>query len=216
MASESRQPLRAVVGDGDTGNLLQRAVWLGGVPDQLRGVPVDLVEKGAIRRHPIVARAAADVSTKPPEGAIALDVWARRILRNSDLGAVDMEGGDVAVPENRSEQESVIGGDGQPAKFSDRASPCVDRYDLADANSAVFVNAAHADSVTDGVCEDESIRSVVQESDVERRTATSVLERGVAERAVCIHAEYNDAVGIRRIRSDGPWFAVWTSHPENG
>src|SRR4029077_6086621 len=178
--------------------------------------PVDLIEKGAIRRHPIVARAAADVSTKTPEGAIALDVGARGILRDSDLGAVDMEGGDVAVPENRTVQESVIGGDGQPTKFSDRASPCVDGYHLADANSTVFVNAAQADSVTDGVSDDEGIRPGVQEGDVERRTATSVLERGVAERAVCIHAEYNDAVGIWCIRGDRPWFAIWSRHPENG
>src|SRR5207244_8851227 len=120
---------------------------------------------------------------------------ARRILRDFELGAVDMEGADVAVPENRSVQKSVIGRNGQPAKFSDRSSPCVDRYDLANADSAVFVNAAHADSVTDGVSDDERVRSVVQESDVERRTAASVLERGVAERAVCIHAKYNDAVG---------------------
>src|SRR4029077_5029426 len=108
----------------------------------------------AIWRNPAIARAAADVCTKRPEGAIALDVGARRILRDTDLGAVDMEGGDVAVPENRSVQDSVIGGQGQPAEFSDRASLCVDRYELADANSAVFVNAAHADSVTDGVSDD--------------------------------------------------------------
>src|SRR6266403_1797510 len=208
--SESRQTLRAVVGDGDTGNLLERAVWFGGVPHQLRGVPVDLVEIGAIRRNPVITRSTADVSAKSPEGAIALDVGARRILRDSDLGAIDMERGDVAVPENRSVQESVIGGDGQPAKFSGRASPCVDRHDLADANSSVFVNAAHADSVTNGVSDDERIRPIVQEGDVERRTASSVLERGVAQRAICIHAEYDDAVGIWRIRSDERWFAVWT------
>src|SRR4029077_2865930 len=100
--------------------------------------------------------------------------------------------------------------------FSDLASPCVDRYDLVDANSPVFVNVAQADSVTDGVCDDERIRPVVQEGDVERRTASSVLERRVAERAVFIHAEYNDPIGIWRIRSDGPCFAVWTRHPENG
>src|SRR5260370_42289127 len=59
--SESRQALRAVVGDGDTGNLLKRAVWPRGVPPQLRGVPVDLVEIGAIWRNPAIARAAADI-----------------------------------------------------------------------------------------------------------------------------------------------------------
>src|SRR5258708_6538175 len=85
MASESRQPLRAVVRDGDAGHLLQRAVWFGGVPHQLRRIPIDLIQVFTIRRNPAVARAAADVSTKRPEGAIALDLGARRILRDSDL-----------------------------------------------------------------------------------------------------------------------------------
>jgi hypothetical protein len=101
------------------------------------------------------------VDTKPPEGAIALDLGARRILRDSDLEAVvDMEGGDVAVPENRSVQVSVIGGDGQPTKFSDLASPCVDRYDLADANSAIFVDSAQGHPIADGISDDERIRPV--------------------------------------------------------
>src|SRR5215510_12264617 len=216
MESESCQALRAVVGNRDAGYFFQRAVRFGGVAHQFRGIPVNLVQIGAIRRDPIVAGAAADVATKRPEGAIAPDIRARRILRDSDLEAVDMEGTEVAVPENRSVQESVIRGDGQPAKFSDLASPCVDRYDLADANSAIFVNVRHRDSVADSVSDEEGIRPVVQESDVERRTAPSVLERGIAERAVCIHAEYNDAVRIWRIRSYGPWLAVWTRHPENG
>src|SRR5260370_36321658 len=136
MASESRQTLWAVVGNRDTGYFFQRAVWFGGVPHQLRGIPVDLVEVFTIRRNPAVARSTADVSTKPPEGAIALDLGARRILRDSDLEAVDMAGGDVAAPENRSVQAAVMRGKGQPAKFSDRASPCVDLYDLVDAHSA--------------------------------------------------------------------------------
>src|SRR5580700_11493461 len=156
-ASESRQTLRAVVGDCDAGHLFQRAIRLSGVPHQLRRIPIDLVEKCAIRRNPVIARSAADVSTKPPEGAIALDLGARRILRDFDFEAVDVEGGDVAVPENRSVQESVIGGDGCPAKLSDLASPCVDRYDLADTNSAIFVDSAQGHSIADGVSDDERI-----------------------------------------------------------
>src|SRR6202007_2165957 len=216
MASESRQTLRAVVGDGDTGHLLERAVWLGGVPHQLRRIPVDLVDKGASRRNPLIARSAADVSTKPPEGAIALDNRTCGILGDFEFEAVDVECGDVAVPENRSVQESGIGGRGCPAKFSDLSSPGVDRYNLADTNSAIFVDPAQGHSIADGICDDERIRPVMQEREIERRTAPTVLERGVAERTVCVHAEYNDAVGIWRIRSDGPCFAVWTSHPENG
>src|SRR5258708_25690206 len=182
MASESRQPLRAVVRDGDAGHLLQRAVWFGGVPHQLRRIPIDLIQVFTIRTNPAVARAAADVSTKRPEGAIALDLGARRIPRDSDLEAVvDIEGGDVAVPENRSVQESVIGGDGQPAKFSGRASLCVDRYDLADADSAIFVDSAQGHSIADGISDDERIRPVMQERDVERRTASSSLEGAFAQ-----------------------------------
>src|SRR5262249_53472564 len=176
MKSESCQALRAVVGNRDAGYFFQRAVRFGGVAHQFRGIPVNLVQIGAIRRDPIVAGAAADVSTKPPEGAIALDVGACGILRDSDLEAVDMEGTEVAVPENRSVQESIIRGDSQPAKFSDLASPCVDRYDLADANSAIFVDSAQGHSIAHSLPDDEGIRSVVQESDVERRTASSVLE----------------------------------------
>src|ERR1700691_1104684 len=71
--SEPRQSLRTVVRDRDAGHFLQRAIWLSGVPHQLRRIPIDLVEKGAIWRNPVIARAAADVSTKPSEGAIALD-----------------------------------------------------------------------------------------------------------------------------------------------
>src|SRR6266481_2523235 len=59
--SESRQPLRAVVGNPHAGDLLKRTVWLCGVPHQLRGVPVDLVEIGAIWRNPAIARSAADI-----------------------------------------------------------------------------------------------------------------------------------------------------------
>src|ERR1700747_2319380 len=119
MASESRQSLRAVVGNRDAGYFFQRAIRLGGVPHQLRCIPVDLIQVFAIRRNPAVARAAADISTEPPEGAIALDLGTCRILRDSDLETVvDIEGGDVAVPENRSVQASVIGGDGHPAKFT--------------------------------------------------------------------------------------------------
>jgi len=113
-----------------------------------------------------------------------------------------VECGDIAVPENSGEQESIIRGDGRPAKFSDLASPRVDRYDLADANSAVFVDSAQGHSIADGISYDERIRPVVQERDVERRTASSILEGAFAEGAVVIDAVDYDAIGIRSIRSD--------------
>jgi hypothetical protein len=127
-----------------------------------------------------------------------------------------VECGDIAVPENSGEQESIIRGDGRPAKFSDLASPRVDRYDFADANSAIFVDSAQGYSIAHGKSDDERIRPVMQERDVERRTASSILEGTFAECAVGIDAVDYYAVGIWRIRSHGPCFAVWTSHPENG
>src|SRR5262249_31555034 len=161
--------------------------------------------KGAIWRNPVIAGATADVSTKPPKGAIALDVWARRILCDFDLGAIDMEGADVAVAENRCVQDPVIGGDGQPAKFSDRASPCVNRYNLADANSAIFVDLAQGHSIAHGISDDECIRPVVQELDVEGRPASSILEGAFTEGAVGIDAVDHYAVRIREIRCDRTW-----------
>src|ERR687892_880375 len=55
---EARQALRAVVGNGRAGDFLQRAVRLRPVPDQLRGVAVQLVQIRRVRREPVVARAA--------------------------------------------------------------------------------------------------------------------------------------------------------------
>ena len=40
---KSRQALRTVVRDLDAGHFLERTVWLRGVANQLRSVPVDLV-----------------------------------------------------------------------------------------------------------------------------------------------------------------------------
>jgi len=56
----------------------------------------------------------------------------------------------------------------------------------------------------------------MQERDVEGRTASSILEGAFAERAVGIDAVDYYAVGIWRIRSDGPCFAVWASHQRMG
>jgi hypothetical protein len=70
--SESRQAPRAVVGNCHAGDLVARAVWLSSVTNQLRGIPADLVEVGAIRRNPAIARAAGLVaSTKRSSGETA-------------------------------------------------------------------------------------------------------------------------------------------------
>jgi len=72
-------------------------------------------------------------------------------------------------------------------------------YDLADANSAVFVDPAQGHSIAHGKSDDECIRPVMQERDVERRTASSILEGTFAECAVAIDAVDYYAVGIWRI-----------------
>src|SRR5262245_12303910 len=69
--SESCQPLRTVVRYRDAGALLERAVRLGRVAHQLRGIAVDLVEIGAIRRNPAIGWSAGDGRVETSSGAIA-------------------------------------------------------------------------------------------------------------------------------------------------
>jgi hypothetical protein len=70
-----------------------------GVAHQLRGIPVDLVEVGAIWRNPAIARAATHGSIDRSEGAIASNLRACWILRDTELGAVNPAAADVAVTE---------------------------------------------------------------------------------------------------------------------
>src|SRR5262245_29262887 len=68
--SELRQAPRAVVANQVIS--FARAVWLSSVTDQLRGIPANLVEVGAIRRNPAIARAAGLVAgTKRSSGETA-------------------------------------------------------------------------------------------------------------------------------------------------
>src|SRR5262245_54107438 len=108
-ASESRQTLRAVVRNLYAGNLLERAVRLSGVAHQFRGIPVDLVEKGAIRREPVVGRAADHGSVEPPGGAVSRNLRARGVARDLEAAAVDVEAADVAVAEVRRVHGLVVG-----------------------------------------------------------------------------------------------------------
>src|SRR5216684_4233127 len=185
--SESRQALRAVVGDGRAGDLLQRTVRLNGVTDQLRAIPVDLVEIGVVGRQPAIARTAGNDSIESPEGAISGNLRARGILQDGEDVAVDAPAADVAVTEDRAERQPVIRGDGQPAQFSGLAWARVERRDRADVEVAVLVDAAQSTPVADGVGEDEAIGPVTQELHVPRGAATAVLELGLAERAVGAH-----------------------------
>src|SRR5215468_8905292 len=85
--SESRQALRAVVGNLHAGDLVERPVWLRSVTHQFRGIAVDLVKIRAIRRSPVVARAAGDVSTEPPGGTVSRNPRARRIAHDFQAAA---------------------------------------------------------------------------------------------------------------------------------
>src|SRR6202007_2544351 len=129
--SESRQTLRAVVGDCDACNLLKRTVWLSGLTYQFRRIPVDLVGIFAIRSQPVIAGAAANRSVDRPEGAISWNLWARRILRGGEHVTVDAEAAEVAVNAVRTKHESVIRRDRQPAQFRGHACARVDGHDRA-------------------------------------------------------------------------------------
>src|SRR5882762_4182252 len=193
--SESRQALRAVVGDGRAGDFLQRTVRLGGVAHQFRGIPVNLVEIGAIRREPVVARAAADGSIQRPEGAISRHFRARRILCELQPFPIDVVAADVAVAEVRSVDRSVIRRHGEPAQFRGLSGAGIDRHHRADADLAVVIDGAQDASVTNGLSENEGIQPVVQEGDIERRTAFGVVEPGCSERAVLSDGAY-DAIDL--------------------
>jgi len=65
-----------------------------------------------IWRNPAIARAAAHGSIDRSEGAIASNLRACGILRDTELGAVNPAAADVAVTEVRGEHQAVIRGDG--------------------------------------------------------------------------------------------------------
>src|SRR5262249_10269064 len=204
-----------VVGNLHAGDLLKRTVRLSGVAHQFRGIPVDLVEIGAIRRNPGIARSAGDGSVETSGGAIARHLWACWIPGDAEPGAVNPVAADVAVTEVRREHESVIRRDGEPAQLRRQAWARVDLHERADVDLAVSVNGCHGAPIADGISEDKGIRPAVQEGDVERRARLRVVEPGCAKRAVILQGEYDEAVGIWRIRSDHLEFAVWLLDPEN-
>src|SRR5262245_40024492 len=131
--SESRQALRAVVGNLHTGDLVERPVRLRGIAHQFRGIAVDLVKKRAIRREPAVGRAAGDVSTEPPGGAVSRNPGARRIARDFQAAAVDAIAADVAVAEVRGVDGPVVRRYGQPAQLGGQAGARIDLDERTDA-----------------------------------------------------------------------------------
>src|SRR5262249_53184662 len=153
--SEPRQALGAVVGDRNLGDLLERTVRLAGVADELRGVAVDLVQVGAVRREPIVARSAGHGWGQTSSGAIARYLRARGVLRDLQAPAVDVKATDVAVAEVRREDEPVIRRNGEPAQLGRQAPARVDLHQRADVDLAVSIDGAYGAPVADGISEDE-------------------------------------------------------------
>src|SRR5260370_7396616 len=154
---EARQALRAVVRNPHTADLPQRTVRLNGVAHQFRGVPVNLVEIGAIRGHPAIARAATDVATKRPEGAVSGNSRARWILRYGYGAAVDVEGRQVAVTEVGRVHRSVVRRNAQPAQFGGPAHGRIDLYYLTRAHRAAFVGLAHPNTLPPGLSHESTI-----------------------------------------------------------
>src|SRR5215467_12692468 len=163
--SETCESLWTVVGNLDAGDLHQRTVRLSGVANQLRSIPVDLIEKCAIRRYPAIGGAAGHRSVQPPGSAVPRNPRARGIARNFQAAAIDVVAADVAVAEVRCVYRSIIGRDCQPTQLGRHARARVDLYERADVDRAVLLDGAHGASIPDGVSDDESIRLRVQERD---------------------------------------------------
>src|SRR5580698_10612946 len=106
--SESRQALRAVVGNLHAAHFLKRAIRLRGVANELRGVAVNLVEIRVIRAEPTIGRAAGHGSVEPPGGAVSRNLWASRIAGYFEAITVDPVAADVAVAEVRRIHHFII------------------------------------------------------------------------------------------------------------
>src|SRR5215469_13028960 len=194
--SKTRQALWTVVRDLDAGHFFERTVWLRGVANQFRCVPVDLVQKRAVRRQPVICRSAGDGCVETSGSAISWNFRACWIDCDFKRFAVDAVAADVAVTEIRREYEPVIRRDGGPAQFRRQARAGVDFRQRADVNVAVSVDRCYRASVPNGISDNECIRAAVQEGDVERRTRLRVLKLARAKRAVSAQGEYDEAVGI--------------------
>src|SRR5262249_14817620 len=148
-------------------------------------------------------------------GAVSRNLRARRIARDFQAAAVDVIAADVAVAEVRGEDGPVVRRYGQPAQLGGQTCARVDLHERADADLAVFLDAAHGDPIPDRISDDEGIRPTVQEGDVERRAASGVVEPGRAEGAVLARGKDGEAIGIWRIRGDRVESAATPLDPEN-
>ena len=96
----------------------------------------------------------------------------------------------------------IVSGDTEPTQLRRQAWTRVDFREGADTEFAVGIDLCQSASVADGISDDERIRPTMQESEVEGRARLPVLEAGHAEGAILLHRKYDEAIGIRRVRSD--------------
>src|SRR5262249_46743092 len=153
--SESSQTLRAVVRDFHAGDLLERTIRLDRIAHQLRGIPIDLVEIGAIWAYPAIARSASDSCVEPSGCAIARNLRACWIFRDGEPFAINAVAADITVTEIRRIYESVIRGDGEPAQFRRQARACVDLHERTNVDLAFSIDRCHGASVADGIANDK-------------------------------------------------------------
>src|SRR4030095_4139827 len=100
---------------------------------QFRGIAVDLVQIGAIRRNPVIGWSAGNGCVEPSGGAIPRNLFARRILSDLETVAAEAERGGAAVAEVGCIHELVIRRDRQPAQLGGQAWACIDLREWADA-----------------------------------------------------------------------------------
>src|SRR5215813_8396162 len=125
----TREALRTVVRNLDGGYFFERTVRLRGITNQLRCIPINLVQETAIGRNPVIARSAGNRCVQTSRGAISWNLGARWILYDFKSLAVDAVAADVAVTKIGREHKPVIRRDCQPTQFGRQARACVDLHD---------------------------------------------------------------------------------------
>src|SRR5215472_13768808 len=114
--SKTRQALRTVVRDLNAGHFFERTIWSRGIANQFGSIPVDLVQEGAVGRHPAIGRSAGDSCVQTSRGAISQNLRTRWIACDFEPLAVDTVAGDVAVAEIRRKHEAVVRSDTETAQ----------------------------------------------------------------------------------------------------
>src|SRR5262249_5589282 len=109
---------------------------------------------------------------------------------------------DVAVAEVGSEDELIVRANRQPAQLRGPPSAGVDLREGPGGDPAVRAEGGQSDPVAHGGTDDEVIRPMVQESRVERRAASRVVERTFAKRTVLPDWKHDEPVRVGRVGRD--------------